>query len=129
LTGQFYTFKTGSEEAKRIDGEIIPLDQFKGSEGKNWLYKKIPTRGHTRNLRPWNFPVNLVAHKLAPALASGNTVLLKPASASLCTGIEVGRIIKEAADELGLGYCPVNVVTSSGSEIEEFLADDRIKND
>jgi glyceraldehyde-3-phosphate dehydrogenase (NADP+) len=121
-----FTFKTGSEEAKRIDGEIIPLDQFKGSEGKTGYIKRFPL-GVILGITPWNFPVNLVAHKLAPALASGNTVLLKPASASLCTGIEVGRIIKEAADELGLGYCPVNVVTSSGSEIEEFLADDRIK--
>jgi glyceraldehyde-3-phosphate dehydrogenase (NADP+) len=121
-----FTFKTGAEEAKRIYGEIIPLDQFKGSEGKNGYIKRFPL-GVILGITPWNFPVNLVAHKLAPALASGNTVLLKPASASLCSGIEVVRIIKEAADELGLGYCPVNVVTSSGSEIEEFLADDRIK--
>jgi len=121
-----FTFKTGAEEAKRIDGEIIPLDQFKGAEGKNGYIKRFPI-GVILGITPWNFPINLVAHKLAPALASGNTVLLKPASASLCSGIEVVRIIKEAADELGLGYCPVNVVTSSGSEIEEFLSDDRIK--
>ena len=121
-----FTFKTGAEEARRIEGEIIPLDQFKGAEGKSGYVKRFPI-GVILGITPWNFPVNLVAHKLAPALASGNTVLLKPASASLCSGIEVVKFIKEAADELGLGYCPVNVVTSSGTEIEEFLADDRIK--
>lgn len=121
-----FTFKTGAEEARRIEGEIIPLDQFKGAEGKNGYVKRFPI-GVILGITPWNFPVNLVAHKLAPALAVGNTVLLKPASASLCSGIEVVKIIKEASEELGLGYCPVNVVTSSGSEIEEFLADDRIK--
>lgn len=121
-----FTFKTGAEEAKRIEGEIIPLDQFKGAEGKSGYVKRFPI-GVILAITPWNFPVNLVAHKLSPALASGNTVLLKPASASLCSGIEVVKIIKESSDELGLGYCPVNVVSSSGSEIEEFLADDRIK--
>jgi len=121
-----FTFKTGSEEAKRIEGEIIPLDQFKGAEGKSGYIKRFPI-GVILGITPWNFPVNLVAHKLAPALASGNTVLLKPASASLCSGIEVVKIIKEVSDEMELGYCPVNVVTSSGNEIEQFLADDRVK--
>lgn len=121
-----FTFKTGAEEAKRIEGEIIPLDQIKGAEGKNGYIKRFPI-GVILGITPWNFPVNLVAHKLAPALASGNTILLKPASASLCSGIETVKIIKEVCDEMGLGYCPVNVVTSSGSEIEDFLADDRVK--
>ena len=121
-----FTFKTGAEEAKRIEGEIIPLDQLKGTEGKSGYIKRFPI-GVILGITPWNFPVNLVAHKLAPALASGNTVLLKPASASLCSGIEIVKIIKEVSDEMELGFCPVNVVTSSGNEIEEFLADDRIK--
>ena len=120
------TFKIGSEEARRIDGELIPLDQLKGLENKTGIVKRFPV-GVILGITPWNFPVNLVAHKLSPALASGNTVLLKPASASLCSGIEVVRIIKEAAEESGLGYTPVNVVTSSGSGIEKFISDDRIK--
>ncbi|MDD5360519.1 MAG: aldehyde dehydrogenase family protein [Ignavibacteria bacterium] len=120
------TFKIGSEEARRIDGEMIPLDQLKGLENKTGIVKRFPI-GVILGITPWNFPVNLVAHKLSPALAAGNTVLLKPASASLCSGIEVVRIIKEAAEESGLDYCPVNVVTSSGSEIEKFISDDRIK--
>lgn len=121
-----FTFKTGSEEARRIDGEVLPLDQLRGTENRTGYVKRFPL-GVILGITPWNFPVNLVAHKLAPALAAGNTVLLKPASASLCSGIETVKIIMEAAKESGLDFCPVNVVTSSGAEIEEFLADDRIK--
>ncbi|MBK8550509.1 MAG: aldehyde dehydrogenase family protein [Ignavibacteria bacterium] len=120
------TFKLGSEESKRIEGEVIDLDLLKGSENVTGIIKRFPI-GLILAITPWNFPVNLVAHKLAPALASGNVVLLKPASASLTCGIEIVKIIKESCDELELDYCPVNVVTSSGSEIEKFISDDRIK--
>ncbi|MBL0107240.1 MAG: aldehyde dehydrogenase family protein [Ignavibacteria bacterium] len=57
----------------------------------------------------------------------GNVVLLKPASASLCCGIEIVKIIKECSDEMKLGYCPVNVITSSGKDTEEFVSDKRVK--
>lgn len=121
-----FTFKTGAEEAKRIIGEIIDLDLLRGSEGKFGIVRRFPL-GIIFAITPWNFPVNLVAHKISPALASGNVVLLKPSSASLCCGIEIGRIVKESAEETGLNFCPVNVVTSSGSEIENFLSDKRVK--
>ncbi|MCI0472027.1 MAG: aldehyde dehydrogenase family protein [Ignavibacteria bacterium] len=121
-----FTFKTGSEEAKRIEGEILPLDLIKGFENKNGFVKRFPI-GVILGITPWNFPANLVAHKLAPALASGNTVMLKPASTSICTAIEIGKIIMEASAESGLDYCPLNVIPASGSEIEEFISDDRIK--
>lgn len=120
------TFKLGSEEAKRIEGEVIDLGLLKGSENVTGIIKRFPV-GLILAITPWNFPVNLVAHKLSPALASGNVVLLKPASASLTCGIEVVKIIKESCDELEFDYCPVNVVTSSGSEIEKFISDDRVK--
>ena len=120
------TFRLGSEESKRIEGEVLDLDLLKGSEGKMGIVKRFPL-GVILAITPWNFPVNLVAHKISPALASGNSVLLKPASTSLTCGIELVRIIKEACDELELGYCPVNVVTASGSEINEYLTDDRVK--
>ncbi|MFA5405180.1 MAG: aldehyde dehydrogenase family protein [Ignavibacteria bacterium] len=121
-----FTFQTGAEEARRIDGEVIHLDQLKGSEGKFGIVRRFPI-GMILAITPWNFPINLVAHKISPALASGNVVLLKPASASLCCGLEVGKIIKEASEEVGLDFCPVNVITSSGSEIEKFVSDKRIK--
>jgi glyceraldehyde-3-phosphate dehydrogenase (NADP+) len=121
-----FTFKTGAEEAKRIGGEIIPLDLLPGSENKFGLIKRFPI-GLIFAITPWNFPVNLVAHKIAPALASGNVVLLKPASASLCCGIEIVKVIHESCIELGLDFCPVNVITNSGDEVEEFLNDNRVK--
>jgi acyl-CoA reductase-like NAD-dependent aldehyde dehydrogenase len=121
-----FTFLMGAEEARRIDGEVIQIDQLKGAEGKTGIVKRFPI-GVILAITPWNFPVNLVAHKLAPALASGNVVLLKPASASLCSGIEIVKIIKEASEEVGLDYCPVNVITSSGSDIEKFVNDSRVK--
>jgi len=120
------TFQLGSEEAKRIEGEALNLDLLKGSEGKNGIVKRFPV-GIIFAITPWNFPINLVAHKLSPALASGNVVLLKPASASLCCGIELGKIVKEASEECGLDFSPVNVITSSGGEIEQFLGDERVK--
>ncbi|MBK6538041.1 MAG: aldehyde dehydrogenase family protein [Ignavibacteria bacterium] len=120
------TFKLGSEEAKRIDGEVINLDLMKGSENVTGIIKRFPV-GVILAITPWNFPLNLVAHKLSPALASGNVVLLKPASASLCCGIEIVKIIKECSDEMKLGYCPVNVITSSGKDTEEFVSDKRVK--
>lgn len=120
------TFKLGSEEAKRIEGEVLNLDLLKGSENIIGIVRRFPI-GVIMAITPWNFPINLVAHKLSPALASGNVVLLKPASASLTCGIEIVKIIKESCEELNLDYCPVNVVTASGSEIEKFVSDERIK--
>lgn len=120
------TFKLGSEEAKRIEGEVLNLDLLKGSENLLGIIKRFPL-GVILAITPWNFPINLVAHKLSPALAAGNVVLLKPASASLVCGIELVRIIKESCDELVMDYCPVNVITSSGSEVESFVSDERIK--
>lgn len=121
-----FTFKTGSEEARRIDGDVIQIDQLKGSEGKFGIIKRFPL-GLIFAITPWNFPINLVSHKISPALASGNVVLLKPASSSLCCGIEIGKIIKEASEHVGLNYCPVNVITSSGNEVEKFVSDKRVK--
>lgn len=126
LDRAIFTFKCGVEESKRIYGEIIDLDQLPGSEGKKGFIKRFPI-GIILAITPWNFPVNLVAHKISPALASGNVVLLKPASASIGCGLEIGKIVKESADELNLGFTPVNVVVCSGNEIESFAYDERVK--
>ncbi len=120
------TFNLGSEEAKRIEGEVLNLDLLKGSPDVMGIVKRFPI-GIILAITPWNFPVNLVAHKLSPALASGNVVLLKPASASLTCGIEIGRLVRQSCEELKMDYCPVNVVTASGGEIEKFVSDERVK--
>jgi glyceraldehyde-3-phosphate dehydrogenase (NADP+) len=120
------TFTLGSEEASRINGEVIDLSRIKGSERVAGIIKRFPV-GVILAITPWNFPINLVAHKLSPALASGNAVLLKPASASAACGIEIVKMIKESCDELKLGYYPVNIVTAPGNVTEEFASDDRVK--
>lgn len=120
-----FTFQAGSEEARRIDGELIQLDQLPGSEGKFGIVKKFPI-GIILAITPWNFPINLIAHKISPALASGNVVLLKPATYSLGCGLAIVEIIKEVCDIMDLNFCPINVITAGGPEIEKFVADSRV---
>ncbi len=119
------TFMLGSEEASRINGEVTDMSLIRGSENGTGIIKRFPL-GVILAITPWNFPVNLVAHKLSPALASGNTVLLKPASASAACGLEIMKIVKEACDELHLGYYPLNVLTAPGNVTEEFASDRRV---
>ncbi len=120
------TFRLGAEEAVRINGEVIPLDLLKGSENKMGIVRRFPI-GLILGITPWNFPVNLVAHKVAPALASSNVILLKPSSNSPLCGIEVGKIVLEACEELGLDFCPINVLPLGGAEMDKHVSDERIK--
>ena len=71
------TFEFASEEAKRLHGETVPLDASAAGEGRVGFYLRVPV-GVVAAITPFNFPLNLVAHKVAPALAAGNTVVLKP---------------------------------------------------
>jgi acyl-CoA reductase-like NAD-dependent aldehyde dehydrogenase len=74
-----FTFKIASEEAKRINGELIPLDLASHSERRFGIIRRFPI-GVILAITPFNFPLNLVAHKVAPAIASGNPIILKPSS-------------------------------------------------
>ena len=73
------TFKFASEEAKRIHGETIPMDTSYGNENRIAFYMRFPL-GVVGAITPFNFPLNLVVHKIAPAIASGNSIVLKPSS-------------------------------------------------
>lgn len=119
------TFRLGAEECSRIGGEVLPLDLLKGSEGKMGIVKRFPV-GLILGITPWNFPINLTAHKISPALASSNVIMLKPASASMLTGIELTKIIFETCGELGIDITPINVVTLSGSDLDKHVSDKRI---
>lgn len=116
------TFKIASEEAKRISGEIIPLDLMEQTKERWGLVRRFPI-GVIGAITPFNFPLNLVAHKVAPALASGNTVILRPSSQVAITSILLGEIISET------NYPPggLNVVPSGYEAAEILLSDDRIK--
>ncbi|HDD45440.1 MAG TPA: aldehyde dehydrogenase family protein, partial [Candidatus Desulfofervidus auxilii] len=73
-------FKYAAEEAKRFGGEIVPLDLDKLGENRLGIYRRFPI-GPMLGITPFNFPLNLVAHKVAPALAVGNPIIIKPSSA------------------------------------------------
>lgn len=120
------TFRLGAEEAARMNGDILPLDLLPGSENKTGIVKRFPL-GLVLGITPWNFPVNLVAHKISPALASGNVIMIKPSSNSVVCSIELGKIILEACNEMELDYCPVNVLPLSGSDMDALVSDPRVK--
>jgi acyl-CoA reductase-like NAD-dependent aldehyde dehydrogenase len=116
------TFDIGSEEAKRLGGELIPLD-LSSQTFKRWgLTRRFPI-GVVTAITPFNFPLNLVAHKVAPALASGNAVVLRPASQVPITSLLLGEIVA------GTDYPPggLNVVPAGYKESEILLTDDVVK--
>jgi acyl-CoA reductase-like NAD-dependent aldehyde dehydrogenase len=89
------TFKTAAEEAARMGGEAIPLDLTEGNEGRWGLVQRFPV-GPVLGITPFNFPLNLVAHKVAPAMAAGCPVLLKPAPQTPFTALALGEVILKA---------------------------------
>ena len=116
------TFQIASEEAKRLGGEIIPLDLSPQTKGRLGLLKRFPI-GVIGGITPFNFPLNLVAHKVAPAIACGNTIVLKPSSQVPITSILLGEIINETDYPPG-GF---NVVPSGYEEAEILLTDEKVK--
>lgn len=113
------TFSIAAEEAKRISGEVVPLSS-PGTENKIAYTIRVPL-GVVCAITPFNFPLNLAAHKVAPAIAAGNTVVLKPASATPLSSMALCGILEEA----GLPPGHLNVITGSGNEVGEMLLDDR----
>ncbi|MGP7818352.1 aldehyde dehydrogenase family protein [Niallia sp. 01092] len=101
-----------SEEAKRNDGELIKMDSAVGGEGKIGLAKRIPV-GVVAAITPFNFPLNLVLHKLGPAIAAGCTVVLKPAEKTPLSAMKLVQLMKEA----GLPDGVINVVNGLGTEL------------
>ena len=89
------TFKTAAEEASRLGGESLPLDLMEGNEGRWGLVQRFPV-GPVLAITPFNFPLNLVAHKLAPAIAAGCPVILKPAPQTPFTALALGEVILKA---------------------------------
>jgi acyl-CoA reductase-like NAD-dependent aldehyde dehydrogenase len=89
------TFKTAAEEAARLGGETIPLDLTEGNEGRWGLVQRFPV-GPVLAITPSNFPLNLVAHKVAPAMAAGCPILLKPHPQTPFTALALGEIILKA---------------------------------
>lgn len=117
------TYKFAAEEAKRIHGETIPLDAAPGGERRIAYTVREPI-GVIGAITPFNFPMNLVAHKVGPAIASGNSVILKPAGQTPLSALFIAELFQEA----GLPAGALNVVTGSGSIIgEKLVKDDRVQ--
>lgn len=110
------TVIVSSEEAKRIHGETVPLDAAPGTGHRFGLYMRVPV-GVVAAISPFNFPLNLVVHKVAPAIAAGCAVVLKPASTTPLTAVMLANLLTEAG--LPPGY--LNLVVGPGSAVGDQL--------
>ena len=116
------TFKTAAEEAARLGGESIPLDLTEGNEGRWGLVQRFPV-GPVLAITPFNFPLNLVAHKVAPAIAAGCPFILKPAPQGTFTALALGEVILKAGwPEEALAVLPLeNADTAWLAEKEDRI--------
>jgi acyl-CoA reductase-like NAD-dependent aldehyde dehydrogenase len=117
-----FTFKVAAEEAKRIYGEVVPLDWLPGNEGRVGHVRRVPL-GPIAGISPFNFPLNLVAHKVAPALAAGNPIIVRPASQTPVSALKLARIVLDA----GWPEDGIAVVPSSTDDARPLIEDERIK--
>jgi acyl-CoA reductase-like NAD-dependent aldehyde dehydrogenase len=121
VTRAVETFRVAAEEAKRIGGEVTPADLTAGNEGRMAFTRRFPI-GPILGITPFNFPVNLVAHKLAPAIASGNPIILKPAPQTPMSSLWLGRAVLEAGWPEGA----ISVLPCSNEVAAKMVADKRI---
>jgi len=110
------TLRLSAEEARRIHGETIPFDQAIGSENRTGYYMRFPI-GIIGAITPFNDPLNLVAHKVGPAIASGNAIIVKPATVTPLSAL----LLAEAFMEAGLPEKILSVITGYGKEIGDIL--------
>ncbi|WP_449442918.1 aldehyde dehydrogenase family protein [Ureibacillus acetophenoni] len=110
------TYQFSAEAAKQATGETVPMDAAPGTKDRIGFTKRVPL-GVVSAITPFNFPFNLVAHKLGPAVAVGNTVVLKPATQTPLSSLVMAEIFKEA----GLPDGVLQIVTGSGSELSDTL--------
>ncbi len=117
------TITISAEEARRINGETLPFDSAEGSENRVGYYYRFPI-GIIAAITPFNDPLNLVAHKVGPAIAGGNSVIVKPATVTPLSALKLAECLFDA----GLPGEILSVITGPGSEIGEVLVkDDRIR--
>ncbi len=114
------TIDVSADEAKRLDSEVIPLDAAPGARNKFGFTLRVPC-GIVAAITPFNFPLNLVAHKVGPAIAAGNAVIIKPASDTPLSALKLVEILLEA----GMPPEAIACVTGGGSEIGNALATDK----
>ncbi len=113
------TLCLSAEEARRLNGETIPFDQMPGSENRLGYFSREPI-GIIGAITPFNDPLNLVAHKVGPALAAGNAIIVKPDSKTPLSALRLARTIHQAGPPPGM----LQVLTGPGREIGEVLVTD-----
>jgi acyl-CoA reductase-like NAD-dependent aldehyde dehydrogenase len=113
------TFQFSAAVARTLTGEMVPLDATDAGVGKLGFVLRVPV-GVVGAISPFNFPLNLVAHKVAPAIAAGCAVVLKPASQTPFSAIKLAELL---LDECGLPASWLSVVTGGGGEVGNALVD------
>ena len=116
------TLALAAEEAARLGGEVLPLDLTRATAGRWGITRRFPV-GPVLGITPFNFPFNLVAHKVGPALAAGNPIIIKPSSACPLTALKLA----EVWDQAGLPAGGLQVLPSSSRLAAAAVADDRLK--
>jgi acyl-CoA reductase-like NAD-dependent aldehyde dehydrogenase len=115
------TFEIAASEARKFAGEVVPVDAQALGAGRFAYTERVP-RGVVFGITPFNFPINLVAHKVAPALASKNSIIIKPSPRTPLTAALLGEIFLES----GLPASALQIVNMDVELIEDVLTDDRI---
>lgn len=117
-----FTFSVAAEEATRIYGEYLPLDASENAAGRWGIVRRFPI-GPISAITPFNFPLNLVAHKIAPAIAAGCSMLLKPAPQTPISALMLARLVHDA------GWPPgaLNVLPLTNEDAAPLIEDERIK--
>ncbi len=117
------TLRISAEEARRLGGETIAFDQMPGSENRFGYFKRVPV-GMVVAITPYNDPLNLVAHKIGPAIAAGNAVILKPHSATPLSARKLVELFE--ATELPAGV--LQLITGAGAVIgDQLVSDPRVR--
>jgi glyceraldehyde-3-phosphate dehydrogenase (NADP+) len=116
------TFHVAAEEARRIGGEVIPMDLAPHGRGRIAFTRRFPI-GPVAAISPFNFPFNLAAHKLAPAIAAGNPIVLKPATKTPLSAL----VLADALDRAGLPKGALSVLPMSRQTGDRLVTDDRYK--
>ena len=116
------TFRVAAEESVRITGEVMPLDISPRARGYEGMWKRVPI-GPCSFISPFNFPLNLAAHKVAPAIAAGCPFVLKPASLTPIGALIIGEVLAET--DLPAGAFSILPARRDGADL--FTEDDRLK--
>ena len=116
------TFAVAAEEAKRIGSEVVPMDWAPAGESRIGINLRFPI-GTVLGISPWNYPLNLVAHKIAPAIAAGNPIVVKPASQTPTSALQLARLAHDA----GWPAEALSVLPTDSRLIEPYATDRRIK--